>query len=303
MKALTAALASLLLTTASFGAGPTVLYSQNFDSFPTAAGSVDGWWNYFGPGNTTSSFGVDAVGNNGTQGFYMTADSSAEIGTDWYFYAGIGRSNIVNSTTGREDNLKFSIDINPQNANTATPVGITLIQYSAALGGSVWTKTWTPTLTANTYNTVSFILNTGTDVPGSNVNGAASVFDPTLPISISAITWNSGGFPLAANDAVDLDNVSLSTLGDGDANGDGSVDLTDLSTVLNNFGATTSAWGSGNFDGASTIDLTDLSDVLNNFGSSASTTAASAIAAPEPATALLLALASPLILSRRKTTR
>ena len=52
----------------------------------------------------------------------------------------------------------------------------------------------------------------------------------------------------------------------GDANADGQIDLTDLSTILNNFGATTSAWTSGNFDGAATIDLTDLSDVLNNFG-------------------------------------
>ena len=302
MKAVTAALASLLLTSATYGAGATVLYSQNFDSFPSAAGSVDGWWDYYGPGNTFSTFGVDAVGNNGTQGFYMTADSSAEIGTDWYFYAGLGRSNIVNSVAGREDNVKFSVDINPQNANTATPVGITLSQYSATLGGTVWTKTWTPTLTANAYNTVSFILNTGTDVPGSNVNGAASVFDPTLPISISAITWNSGGFPLAANDAIDIDNVSLSTLADGDANGDGNVDLTDLSTVLNNFGATASAWGSGNFDGAPSIDLTDLSDVLNNFGTSASA-AAPAIAAPEPAAALLLALGTPLMLARRRTAR
>jgi len=55
----------------------------------------------------------------------------------------------------------------------------------------------------------------------------------------------------------------------GDANLDGHVDLTDLSTVLNNFGQATTAWTSGNFDGAATIDLTDLSAVLNNFGQSA----------------------------------
>ena len=54
----------------------------------------------------------------------------------------------------------------------------------------------------------------------------------------------------------------------GDANADGKVDLTDLSTVLNNFGSTTTAWTSGNFDGSATIDLTDLSDVLNNFAAS-----------------------------------
>ncbi|HUO09697.1 MAG TPA: LamG-like jellyroll fold domain-containing protein [Phycisphaerae bacterium] len=54
----------------------------------------------------------------------------------------------------------------------------------------------------------------------------------------------------------------------GDANQDGKIDLTDLSTVLNNFGAATSAWTSGNFDGSGTVDLTDLSFVLNNFGTS-----------------------------------
>ncbi|MGN6370751.1 MAG: beta strand repeat-containing protein [Phycisphaerae bacterium] len=52
----------------------------------------------------------------------------------------------------------------------------------------------------------------------------------------------------------------------GDVNADGVVDLTDLSTVLNNFGVNEARWTSGNFDGAATIDLTDLSCVLNNFG-------------------------------------
>ena len=54
----------------------------------------------------------------------------------------------------------------------------------------------------------------------------------------------------------------------GDANLDGTVDLTDLSTVLNNFGAASPNWTDGNFDGTPTIDLTDLSNVLNNFGQS-----------------------------------
>src|SRR6202012_113943 len=70
----------------------------------------------------------------------------------------------------------------------------------------------------------------------------------------------------------------------GDANADGSVDLTDLSTVLNNFGSSTLAWTSGNFDGGPTIDLTDLSDVLNNFGSSNPNPSGAglAVATPEP---------------------
>ena len=90
----------------------------------------------------------------------------------------------------------------------------------------------------------------------------------------------------------------------GDTNADGTIDLTDLSTVLNNFGASTLAWTSGNFDGSPTINLTDLSDVLNNFG--LTNPAASAqlpitnyqlpTPTPEPTTLTLLLAARSLLL-------
>ena len=83
-------------------------------------------------------------------------------------------------------------------------------------------------------------------------NDSENVNSPLFGYGISAITTG--------------DAITLALAGDADLNG--TVDLTDLSTVLNHFGQTTSAWGDGNFDGASTIDLTDLSDVLNTFGQS-----------------------------------
>ncbi len=87
----------------------------------------------------------------------------------------------------------------------------------------------------------------------------------------------------------------------GDSNFDGKVDLTDLSTVLNNFGSTTAHWSAGNFDGAATIDLTDLSDVLNNFGSTAASVTSTTVAAtPEPASLALLSVAGLLLLKRRR---
>ena len=69
-----------------------------------------------------------------------------------------------------------------------------------------------------------------------------------------------GGIPCNSNSIL----ISQELLGD--ANVDGKIDLTDLSTILNNFGVATGEWTAGNFDGNPTIDLTDLSDVLNNFG-------------------------------------
>ncbi|HUO07141.1 MAG TPA: PEP-CTERM sorting domain-containing protein [Phycisphaerae bacterium] len=108
--------------------------------------------------------------------------------------------------------------------------------------------------------------------------------------------------------AVDSSSVLVSQELLGDSNADGHVDLTDLSTVLNNFGTATLAWTSGNFDGASTIDLTDLSAVLNNFGLSnpsassetASGGATPATAVPEPTSLALMGIGAVALLRRRK---
>ncbi|MGN6368117.1 MAG: autotransporter-associated beta strand repeat-containing protein [Phycisphaerae bacterium] len=101
------------------------------------------------------------------------------------------------------------------------------------------------------------------------------------------------------------DTVSFYVLANaGDANEDGKIDLSDLSIVLNHFGAATSDWTLGNFDGAPNIDLSDLSAVLNHFGQSSVVPAGIASApAPEPTTFLLLGAALPLFLRRSKKQR
>ena len=106
-----------------------------------------------------------------------------------------------------------------------------------------------------------------------------------------------GGQPVDTNSLL----VSPELLGDADLNG--KVDLSDLSTVLNNFGSTTPAWTSGNFDNATTIDLTDLSDVLNNFGATNPNANVSPLTpTPEPTTLALLALPAIALLRRRRHT-
>ena len=88
----------------------------------------------------------------------------------------------------------------------------------------------------------------------------------------------------------------------GDTNSDGHVDLSDLSVVLNNFGATTNLPSNGNFDGAAAIDLTDLSDVLNNFGAGTAPPSDAVLtnAAPEPASLSVLGATALLLAARRR---
>ncbi len=92
----------------------------------------------------------------------------------------------------------------------------------------------------------------------------------TMPANFAIAVLDNAvtNFSTFGNIPVDTNSILLSPELLGDANADGSIDLTDLSTLLNNFGAATLAWTSGNFDGAPIIDLTDLSDTLNNFGAS-----------------------------------
>ena len=83
----------------------------------------------------------------------------------------------------------------------------------------------------------------------------------------------------------------------GDANGDGRVDINDLTVVLANYGDRYCAWSQGCMDGdpLGIVDINDLSIVLANFGY-AMTGAAGVKAVPEPsAVTLLLAAAACLV--------
>ena len=88
----------------------------------------------------------------------------------------------------------------------------------------------------------------------------------------------------------------------GDANGDGRVDINDLTIVLSNFGQTGMAWSQGCMDGdpSGTVNMNDLTIVLSNYGYGV-TAAAGVKAVPEPASLVLLlaALACLLATMRR----
>ena len=161
--------------------------------------------------------------------------------------------------------------------------------------------TTSPTLAENVGG--HFIGATFGNTGGSafEINGA---YDGNLTLGHYGIDTTNHVVWAVVNSAGDFESIQRLP---GDANGDGHVDLTDLSTVLNGFGSTTALWSSGNFDGAATIDLTDLSAVLNNFGAtppSASDIVASGSGAiadtPEPASLGVLSLGMIALIKRRR---
>jgi hypothetical protein len=96
----------------------------------------------------------------------------------------------------------------------------------------------------------------------------------------------------------------LTPLEPGDANGDGRVDINDLTIVLANFGQTGRAWSQGCMDGDPTgaVDVDDLTIVLSNFGYG-TTPGAGPAATPEPCAVVLLLAALACLLARRPRLR
>ena len=134
--------------------------------------------------------------------------------------------------------------------------------------------------------------------PDAALVAAGQITSSTLATGMMLSSGTAGAINVSMfdGDAVSPTDILIKATYAGDANLDGHVDLTDLSTVLNNFGKTTPDWTSGNFDGATTIDLTDLSAVLNNFGKSVPSGSLMAgqtlsIATPEPGSLAMLASA------------
>jgi uncharacterized protein (DUF2141 family) len=77
--------------------------------------------------------------------------------------------------------------------------------------------------------------------------------------------------------------------GPGDANGDGRVDINDLTVVLTNYGKTGMVWNQGDLNGDGKVDINDLTIVLTNYGTTYG--AAHGIkAVPEPSCVVLVGI-------------
>ena len=183
---------------------------------------------------------------------------------------------------------------------------------SFALAGG--TGAWTSGLDIGVSKLILVSANNASDVSQfqDQVNfgktGAPNgIFSTTLPANFGIAVLNNAVLGKTTFGGLPVDSSSVMVAAEllGDSNVDGHVDLTDLSTVLNNFGSTTSAWTSGNFDGGTAIDLTDLSDVLNNFGATNANAfvggAATPIETPEPMSLAVFGLGAAALMIRRRS--
>ncbi len=116
---------------------------------------------------------------------------------------------------------------------------------------------------------------------------------------ISKLTPSGGGWvrsTFASYDNGDPVNspfgLAFQPPGPGDVNGDGRVDINDLTIVLANYGRSGCVWSQGCMDGdpTGTIDVNDLTIVLSNYGHTYGSPAAVAVV-PEPASLGLLSAA------------
>ncbi len=213
-------------------------------------------------------------------------------------------------TLSNPANALAALTDNAGTLNLPVPTKLTALTLAGA------TNNWTPTLNIST-----LVVQT------TSTTKSATLATLQNQITYATTHTTAGGgidttTPLPANQALALiDNAALPTpfttyaglptdtnsaiitpLLLGDTNADGTVNLTDLSTLLNNFGSTTAQWTAGNFDNQPTIDLTDLSDLLNNFGLSnptPSTFPDGATPAPEPASMVLLFTGGLALMRRR----
>ncbi len=210
-----------------------------------------------GTGNITLNGGT-LLGNGTISGTVLGGSGNHTINPGTV--GTVGTLTLGGLSTNSCTTLAFDLG-SPKASGNASVSDVLVITGNGTLalgGGSL-------SITSNPVGAASLGYYTAIEYTG---NFTGSVSGITLPaISSSNVTYTLEA-TMFANE-IDIHRGFL-----GDANDDGSVDLSDLNIVLNNLGTTTTWWTLGNFDGAPTIDLTDLNDVLNHLGTSIPTAAA-----------------------------
>ena len=151
------------------------------------------------------------------------------------------------------------------------------------------------------------------DIASAFAGGAWS--GPGLTSSSANNTTHGLGFAEASSltavdpifGTVDADAVLVRYTRYGDANLDGTVNLSDFNRLASNFGASNAVWGQGDFNYDGSVNLSDFNRLASNFGLSAAGPTVTpddwarlGAAVPEPSSAALLGIGALVSLRRRR---
>jgi hypothetical protein len=143
---------------------------------------------------------------------------------------------------------------------------------------------------------------TGAGITSSAAAAATQTDHRTALGIVESSDINTGTFSSFRGQTVDLTSVLVRYTAAGDANIDGTVDLTDFTLLASNFNGTSKRWYNGDFDYNGTVDLTDFTILASNFNYTLPSDAAAPLGSvvPEPHALALVAAASLLVKRRRR---
>lgn len=238
----------------SWDTGCTTNPLANLNAGSNPPGAVAG--NGEGPGNNVWSdntysgpwtWNADIFGNCAGGGVFMPSDS--------------GTGNSLSPSACNTDYTNWQNDWQQDTGSTDNPLAVSMANLSAnqqihgaAQSVSAYEDTESP-------NTISSTLS----VNGSQVGSSAS-----NSFALNTLGYHDGAYTLQitgtdSGNHTASDSVSV-YISNGDLNGDGKVNLTDLIALAQHWGQADSNYSDGNITGQSTINLSDLISMAQNWG-------------------------------------
>jgi hypothetical protein len=215
---------------------------------------------------------VTALGSSVPSGLTLAAGQSV---VDGWQLAGLSTNASSVSNTGGNP-IYLSLSANPHYDD-----------YSLwAYNGSAWSQIVGPSASAISA-TGSGTFTADTIAPDLAFDGTSYGFTLTGALIAGNSGGLSGGLNFNGYDYALVGNALSPPLQPGDANGDGRVDINDLTIVLAHYNQTGMVWSEGEFTGDGTVDINDLTIVLANYGWTGVDGPMKAV--PEPGTLALIA--------------